>query len=439
MKKATFGALAVLLMLGLVIAGCSDAMTAAVQELEERTVTEFDDPIENGGPYDEVVITDVTDWGGKKEMPHHGKKTARPKKHHKGGIDIEVVDPEGIGENEPFGILEVEPLPSSRTNSGKTGYKISSNAHSHDVPGMTFHWGTDPDKAGKQQDLGWLKVHESVFQRYVYFVLTAQNSNEYYDYVIMPQVGQLTNEEGCYVFFVGKPNGKNINNVFIDLFQEKLYDDDPPTIINPPIIEGNKYIIISTTSVLGAEVDYKNKWLFSGVPIKDYWNNTLSAAYPGEFAAMKAIASADGETATWIWDREDSWTYGISGAQTIVYASRFNISGTINEASVPFYFACDNAAAMYVNGELVKFTEWAFKDRPEPGPTSAFRFEGFGDAVFDGAVWQHMYEVNIKGYLVQGYNEILIVAANSDDNDGIYDETNNPAGLIFASQFSTSK
>ena len=48
-----------------------------------------------------------------------------------------------------------------------------------------------------------------------------------------------------------------------------------------------------------------------------------------------------------------------------------------------------------------------------------------------------MYKIDIKPLLRQGLNEILIMAANNDESGGRYNDTNNPAGLIFAGQFET--
>jgi hypothetical protein len=233
-------------------------------------------------------------------------------------------------------------------------------------------------------------------------------------------------------------------------------DEDFPTIINPPFEEevsgGKKYIIISHPTANGAEVDPGKEgvnsgwgeWMFGGVPIREYWTDKIKESYSVRFTKLEDIylLDEDGEThhkPTWIWDRGDSWEHGVTGWNAVVCASRFYIEGTINESTIPFYFACDNAAVVYVNGERVGYTEEAFIDRVPPGETSNFKFTDFSDVAFDGEVWAHLYEVDIKPKLIEGgYNEVLVVAANSDENGGRWNKDNNPAGLIFASQFTTT-
>ena len=434
--------------------------------------------------------------------------------------------------NDIFPFIEPIEWASSRKNA--SGAKITSNAHSKDFPGIVFIWGEN-FKAGQQKDNGWLKVHETVFQAYVCFVLTAKVSNLYYDHLIMPYPGQIKNEEGCYLFKINKEdkNGKdhNINMVFINAFQKRYGtrggdfigndpskdppadkmkkivdeakkrdkqklkdlgldpdkydekdiedldkedkddldkykkptpDEDPaddedfPTIINPPFEQktpgGKKYIIISHPTANGAEVDPGKEgvnggwgsWMFGGVPIRKYWTDKIIESYSTSFAKLEEIYLLDenGKThhyPTWIWDRGDSWEHGVTGWNAVVCASRFYIEGEINEPEIPFYFACDNAAAVYVNGDLVHYTTHAFKDRDPPGATSDFKFTNFSDVAFDGEVWAHLYEVNIKPKLIEGgYNEVLVIAANSDENGGKWNKDNNPAGLIFGSQFSST-
>jgi len=324
------------------------------------------------------------------------------------------------------------------TRKNASGIKITSNAHSADFPGLYFIWDY------KQPDNGYLKVDAKVFENYAFFILTAKESNTYWDFAIVPQIGQKTTTDGYYVFFIPKVyNNKNINMVFISELRDRINPDDPPIIVNPPIIEKEgdmaKYVIISNLTQYGAIVDSRSQWLFSGVPIKDYWNNTLiQKGYGSELNAMTSIQTSDGVSATWIWDRDDSWEHGISGSLLVKCISEFDIDGDIVEDEIPFYFACDNAAVLFVNGQRVAFSEAAFQGRYVPSNPNDLLTD-CSDASFDGEVWQHIYTADIKGYLVQGYNSVVIMAANSDSNDGRYDKTNNPAGLIFASQFSTVK
>jgi len=194
------------------------------------------------------------------------------------------------------------------------------------------------------------------------------------------------------------------------------------------------------------EVDPLDEWegVF-GWPIKKHWNDRLATDYPYEFGELKGIkefVDGDGREATWIWDSPASWESGVTGSQTIVFATMLPVIGKIVEDYIPFYFACDNAAAVYVNGDLVGITEWAFEgvaESKKPGKTFDWRFEGFGADDFDGDPWYHVYVADLAGKLKTGENSIVIVAANSDTNGGKWNETNNPAGLLFACEWTSKK
>jgi hypothetical protein len=327
---------------------------------------------------------------------------------------------------------EIGFVPSARTNA--SGPKITSNAHSADFPGIYFIWDS------KQKDNGYLKVAAEVFDEYEGFTLTSKESNKYFDFNIQVQAGQQMTADNCYVFYIPKVyNNKNINMVFISGFLLKT----TPKIIIPPIIdEGeciNTYTLISAPGDRGVVVDPQNIWRLngSGDPIKTVWNNAISANYPSDWAAMTSI-TANGNGSQWIWDRDDSWFYGISGSNLVTTVSVFNIQGEIVENEVPFYFACDNAAVLFVNRQPVHWTTFALNNRPVP-TDETIGFTDFSDAAIDGEVWQHLYKADIKNYLEQGENRIVLVAANSDENNGRWNLENNPAGLIYACQFTTNK
>ena len=102
----------------------------------------------------------------------------------------------------------------SRKNA--SGPKITSNAHSADFPGIYFIWDS------KQKDNGYLKVDAKKFENFGYFILTAKESNTYWDFIIDPErnaygeITQLKTEDDCYVFYIQKACGnKNINMVFV--------------------------------------------------------------------------------------------------------------------------------------------------------------------------------------------------------------------------------
>jgi len=318
------------------------------------------------------------------------------------------------------------------TRSNASGPKIPSNAHSADFPGVYFTW--DP----KQKDVGYLKVEASVFEKYRFFILTTKESNKYFDFAVIPQPGQKLTADNCYVFYIKKVTDKNINMVFVSEVKEKTNPDDPPIIVNPPVVDPNgcvsTYYIMSGPGTKGVVVDPKSKWnLAGGTDIKTYWSNTISATNPVEWAVMMGITIND-QKAQWVWDRDDSWEYGISGSQLVLGAIEFSLAGTIVDDEIPFYFACDNAAIVFVNGKRVACTDFAFTGRTVPETIAEF---GFSDADIDGQAWQHLYKFDLKDYLVENaFNSIQVIGANSDDNNGMYNKENNPAGLIFASTFS---
>ncbi|MCL2479581.1 MAG: endo-1,4-beta-xylanase, partial [Treponema sp.] len=99
----------------------------------------------------------------------------------------------------------------NNTRKNASGAKITSGANSAEFPGVYFIWDS------KQGDSGYLKVDANIFKKYVYFVITTKESNNYYDFKVMPQIDQKKTSDGCYVFYIpGASNNKNINMVFID-------------------------------------------------------------------------------------------------------------------------------------------------------------------------------------------------------------------------------
>ena len=334
----------------------------------------------------------------------------------------------------------------NNTRNDASGRKVTANAHSRDFPGITFIWDE------KQKDVGYLKVDANLFQKYVYFVLTTKNSNEYYDFRIEPAPGYKTTPDNCYVFFIPKANGKNINMVFIgewQLFKQPGDEgDDVGNVITMPDIFDGKYVILSLPSEIikepigteAYEVDIYNNFYLDGTPIKDYWNERMG----GYMDSLKVIKNSKGKYATWIWDRPNPWIYGSSGAQAIVIASRFDIPEgyEIVESEVMFYFACDNAAVLFVNGTYVAKTDCAFKgitkNLPGPGTPDTWRFDGYTVNNFrdTGSEWQEVYGYDIKDLLQPGFNEILLVCANSDEHEIGLNNTNNPAGALYACEFS---
>ena len=330
-----------------------------------------------------------------------------------------------------------------------SGAKITSNAHSADFPGIYFIWDS------KQKDHGYLKVSADVFDVYNGFILTAKMTNEYWDFRIEVQYGQKMTSDGCYVFFIPKllekdSKGKlfNINMVFIggwDKIETTVIKDPPPFISNPGGCVSTYTLVSGRANNGDVIVDPKNGWRMPGESrdIKTQWSQTIRGAYTTDWDAMmsitypvkKGLVTID-QPAQWVWDQPESWWTGFSGSNIVIYSTNFDIDGDIVEGTIPFYFACDNAAVIFVNNKEVGRTEASLAGKPSPPITG---FTDFSKEAFDGSVWAHLYKVDIFDELKQGKNEIRIVAANSDDNNGAWNVDNNPAGLIYACQFSVGK
>ena len=125
----------------------------------------------------------------------------------------------------------------TRTNaSAEDGFKIPSNAHSAEFPGIYFVW--QDEQGQKQKDDGYLRVDLTTFQQYKSFYITTKNSDKYYDFFISHDdlIDKDVDVDGVtvakknmftepdlinggtityYMFFIPR-QGKNINMVFID-------------------------------------------------------------------------------------------------------------------------------------------------------------------------------------------------------------------------------
>ncbi|MCL1976751.1 MAG: prealbumin-like fold domain-containing protein [Candidatus Bathyarchaeota archaeon] len=209
-----------------------------------------------------------------------------------------------------------------------------------------------------------------------------------------------------------------------------------------------KYIFVEENAVVGdgtrATQNYVSSSTYGTVVshdgtgkvyvLPDVWDNALGGN--ANYQALKDMG------AQWIWDAKDTYIYGVRGS---VFETKIEVA-VDDSVTVPFYFAADNAAVVYVNGKLVGWTEVALEVALN-SPDSKLRvgadvdLEIFGALMasdFDGRWaegWQHAYVIYIT--LHKGVNEIIIVAANSvrTENTGSanddYDDTNNPCGLIF--------
>jgi len=204
-----------------------------------------------------------------------------------------------------------------------------------------------------------------------------------------------------------------------------------------PTIASRTISIISQEDVAGGtyKVDPDGYWICSGtdMSIAQYWNSLLRDA-PDSF-----------KSATWIWDRPDSWMWGATGSGIIHYTTTFTISSQEELDSIkaaPIAFACDNAAALFVNGNKVVLnpsTNASFVDGS--GPNYGDRIDVTSNSIYVGDLndqntwtWRQVYTADMLSNLQVGDNSIVFYAANSDDLGGKMDITNNPCGLIFAGE-----
>jgi|GEM_PF-5590694 len=284
-----------------------------------------------------------------------------------------------------------------------------------------------------------------------------------------------------FVKTVEDADGKVVDWTDWDAFSFDLYNGDDVimtgvkavngivTFESEKIIPGQKYTVKETVSgelfeVASAEefaanqtitfnsserpsdakiVDPSDSWNINGLPIKAFWESQMQNK--DDLAAMMAI-TVNGVAPTWIWDRATSWDYGVTGSESIVYINNVNIDGTIVDDHVWLYFAADNAAVVFVNGKMAGYTEKSF-NATGIVPGDNYKFSSFSDNDFGDLIehWSHVYKIDIKDFLKSGSNVIKITAANNDAcvseayPQGKYDQTNNPAGLIFACKFEVAK
>ena len=160
-------------------------------------------------------------------------------------------------------------------------------------------------------------------------------------------------------------------------------------------------------------------------PLPGVWNGALNGQ-----AAFELLKDMGAE---WIWDVEDTYVYGVSGSK---YEISFDVTVT-DDVTVPFSFASDNAAIVYVNGFVAGYTRTALRD--SIGIGAPYDPNAFGDFVYDlfdggwDTGWVHSYTIPVA--LKEGVNTIIVQAANSRQTDdgpnASYNVTNNPCGLIF--------
>jgi hypothetical protein len=342
--------------------------------------------------------------------------------------------------------------------------------------------------------------------------VTIKQSEKYFDFWVTPDPLAFNEGTNSYVFFSSYvkniPNSNSINMVFIyaqecvvvceccgatccqppcecgevckDCGKKEaccICDDEvpPPTVVTNPIVVNpnpekcvNEYFIISSPTLLSEkvyEVDPNGVWngnglyngrapIYTGSHIRDHWSATLNAKHAAFWNDIVKYEAPGGAKPTWIWDTETPWDLGKEGSQVILYTSTFEIpsGAVINEDQVWLRFAVDNAAVVFVNGQIPSAT---LNNSPDnrgytsrsivPGQVPQNPLDGFKTLdcrTFCGQSWEHMYFVDIKPLLKVGEeNTIEILAANSANCNCencrhlVYDETTNPAGLIFSAYF----
>ncbi len=304
-------------------------------------------------------------------------------------------------------------VPATASDRSKaSGIKITSNAHSADLPGVLFIWDS------KQRDNGYLKVESGIFDEYQSFVLTTKEANNYWDFRIELQPGQQMTADGCYMFFIPKTrNDWNINMVFLGEFAEKQEPAEPTQYV-VSLLSGHDFGTPVTSVCEG----------LGGVPFQDVWDDAIQRD------GFDAIADAvEREHPVWAWSRANSLETGYEG-ETVTYELEFNVEGeTITQSEM--LFAADNAMAVWVNGNYLTCT-----------PASMF----MGDLyVMDGSIagWSQIVTINpelLSLNLRPGVNKIEIMARNagnsnmwydsfnSDPEAHTYDEKTNAGGLLFA-------
>jgi hypothetical protein len=179
---------------------------------------------------------------------------------------------------------------------------------------------------------------------------------------------------------------------------------------------------------------------YYGPDIKTLWNNNIAAQNPSGFAAMSAF------NPDWVWSQADSWKTGITGSVVIHYNTSFVIGeDEVLPASIPMYFAADNAAVLFINGERVAYTTAPFHLAGMAAPNAiedsidvTFNFPQV-DAGQDTA-WNILYFVDLAEHIKgAGRYDVVFVAANMDEFGGRYNLDNNPAGLIFGAEIVLGK
>jgi len=419
------------------------------------------------------------------------------------------------------------------TKKSANGDKITSNAHSADFPGIYFYWDS------KQKDDGILKIDAEVFETVGSFVLTVKDADKYYDFDVNLDKGQVKSKDPgtgltYYTFKIPRAtfNDKNINinMVYLDnwmdlwhaayddaviptpvknvfSFQKVFKDvrggnatvldpadlaaitfdiyDNPDTTTATPVITGlhlkdgnyvtwegdatkvyyvkenlngldKRYASTDDGMVVANQAAMQNITVVSGSKTSKVVIDTTtgakisasdvdtSAAYGsythlsdgwvltgGTADAMQKITNSDGDGAKWIWGISDPNSTELNGQNLIVSETSIDIpAGYSAIQNANFYYACDNAAVIYVDKHFIGYSTDAFAV-PPPDLSYPFQFGTVDNSLLNDNDFNHVYCYPIpKDLLTAGSHKIKIYALNSKT-----DNTQNAAGLIYACSF----
>lgn len=211
------------------------------------------------------------------------------------------------------------------------------------------------------------------------------------------------------------------------------------TIVSGPEKDANGLV---SAEAVGKNWDGTGSWNGSVV---NYWTDQITGLYGNIMGSLFSVKTSVGEKAEWVWSRWDSWMTGYDGSEVILYTKFFDLTGFELPAEAKLYYACDNAAVVYVNGVYAGHTFNSIVDDPSGKALGEYRFAtlDYQTIRHQEEFWKHAYEIDIADLLNGGLNEIVFYAANSSNMQeggvSIYTTENNPAGILFACQFDAVK
>ena len=272
--------------------------------------------------------------------------------------------------------LELKADTSARTDA--SGDKIASNAQSADFPGLYFRWDD------KQKDDGVLLVSSDVFSWFKdgKFVITAKNSNNYWDYQITEASGvkvDTINGQAIYAYQIPKQfqvldnkgkaqteSLKNINMVFIsgnwrtytvDIQKVWLDRDGNPT-TKPAFASAtftNGYALGKTTVRLYANDTYPVNFTENAVNRHDF----VSVSVNGDVSHHNNVdlTAQEGKTYTIVFTNR-------CNDATLNIVKNWNLNGLYDELPAGLAATFTNGYVVGDNQTLPAGTEVNFSENP---------------------------------------------------------------------------